>query len=160
MSKYIFAPAGHTSETIAILKKCIEYIGWKQKGTGSNYAKGKRFLKKEIGCSGSSIKHLFKSSTKLSNHDFEKLGLYVYRYDKYKCKDTLIEIITYIENNANETEKNRLFSEIQRPTIYLDALFAKQIDKLKWVNNHNYKDQRKSASILIQELSKISDPLD
>ncbi len=42
MSKYIFAPAGATSSHNTLLKLGVEYIGSKQSGFGSSWAKGKR----------------------------------------------------------------------------------------------------------------------
>lgn len=43
MSIYVFAPAGSDRLQNNILEKCIEYIGSKQSGYGSNSAKGRRF---------------------------------------------------------------------------------------------------------------------
>ena len=90
MSKYIFAPANEHQETVLVLKNCIEFIGSYQKGSGSCYARGKRFLRNKVDCSGTSIKFLFKTFPKVINHDFDNYGLFVYRFDKKKCKSILL----------------------------------------------------------------------
>lgn len=38
------------------IRKCIEFIGGKQPGRGSRRARGKRYLRKECGCSGIAVK--------------------------------------------------------------------------------------------------------
>lgn len=157
MGKYVFAPSGNSSETIRVLKQCIEYIGNKQQGSGSAYSRGKRYLRQQLRCSGASIKNLFKTSIKISNHDFEKYGLYVFRYDKKQCSKILIEIISYIELNANPTEKDRLLGAQNSNKLYLDLIFSSQKSKLDWVRNHNYKCQREDAKLIINELDSITD---
>lgn len=160
MSNYIIAPIGTSSETVLILKKCIEFIGSKQNGSGSDYSKGKRYIKSQTKCSGNSIKNLYKSCVKLINHDFEKMGFYVYKIHKNKCADILVEIITYINLYADETTKNRIFYDIARPLLYIDILFGKQKSKLKWVAIHNHQNQREDANTLINKLNSIIDTLD
>lgn len=155
MGKYIFAPAGNRSETVGVLRDCIEFIGSYQEGNGSNYAKAKRYIKSKAGCSGASIKFLFKTFPKVINHDFEDLGLFVFRFDKKKCKSILLTIINSIDDTTTEDEKNALFNSISRPTPYLDALFSKQKNRIEWVYNHNYKKQQDSANHLINELATI-----
>ena len=155
MGKYIFAPAGNRSETVGVLKNCIEFIGSYQEGNGSNYAKGKRYIKNKVGCSGASIKFLFKTFPKVINHEFEDLGLFVFRFDKNKCKSILLAIINSIDDTTNEDEKNALFNSITRPVPYLDELFSKQKKRIEWVFNHNYKMQKDSAYYLINELKTI-----
>lgn len=56
MSIYVFAPAGLDKLQNSTLEKCIEYIGSKQSGYGSNSAKGRRFLKRKLGCGGRAYK--------------------------------------------------------------------------------------------------------
>lgn len=158
-SKYLFTPSGETQETVEILKKSIEFIGSKQAGIGSNYAKGKRYLKKEFGCSGTAIKYLFKTFPKRWNHKYETLGIYVYRFDKNKCVDILLGIINFFETNANDTEIDRFFYQIVRPIAYLDVLFSTQEDKIEWVYNHNYQDQREDADKILQGLKTINNIL-
>ena len=48
MSKYIFAPAGAASSHNTLLKLGVEYIGSKQSGFGSSWAKGKRYIKANL----------------------------------------------------------------------------------------------------------------
>ncbi len=156
MSKYIFAPANEHQETVLVLKNCIEFIGSYQKGSGSCYARGKRFLRNKVDCSGTSIKFLFKTFPKVINHDFDNYGLFVYRFDKKKCKSILLTIIKCIDEIATEEEKRNLFNPISSPLPYIDALFFKQKNRLIWVKNHNYKNQQDVASHLIQELKTIT----
>ena len=67
MRIYIFALAGSDKSQNNILEKCIEYIGSKQSGYGSNSAKGRRFLKRKLGCSGRAIKRTVSKKCKISN---------------------------------------------------------------------------------------------
>lgn len=50
MSMYVFAPAGPRELRNNLLRVAIEYIGSKQKGIGSPWAKGKRYLRNQLSC--------------------------------------------------------------------------------------------------------------
>ena len=117
MAKYVFAPAGTDIETYTVLKKCIEYIGSKQTGFGSNLSKGRRYLKSKKGCSCTSVKYLYKSVPKTIGHDFEHLGIYVNKYDKNKCAEVLTEIISFIDDiwSAPSPSKLNCLSLIKIP---------------------------------------------
>jgi hypothetical protein len=160
MAKYIFAPAGINAETNKILKECIEYIGANQTGFGSNLSKGRRYLKSEIGCSCTSVKYLYKTVPKTIGHDFEDLGIYVNKYDKNKCADTLTEIVSYIHENCDEDAKNQLFEGVIRPCPYITPLYSQQKSNLEWVVNHNYKEQGENANEVLKNLNLIKNILD
>lgn len=59
MSMYVFAPAGSEAFHNNLLKYAVEFIGSQQKGFGSSWAKGKRYLKKEVLCSGTALKRAY-----------------------------------------------------------------------------------------------------
>ena len=60
MSHYVFAPAGAQKTQSGLIYRCVEYIGESQTGGGSNFAKGKRYLKSKIPhCSGRAINGQF-----------------------------------------------------------------------------------------------------
>ena len=80
MSMYIFAPAGSEAFHNNLLKYAVEFIGSQQKGFGSSWAKGKRYLKKEVLCSGTALKRDCVIKNKYVNHDFEEYGTEVYYY--------------------------------------------------------------------------------
>ena len=60
-----------------MLMKCIEYIGSTQAGHGSNRAKGKRYLKCKLSCSGTAINRAMKICLKAKGHDFRTYGVSV-----------------------------------------------------------------------------------
>ena len=56
MSMYIFAPAGPVPLRNTFLRSGVEFIGSKQPGFGSSWAKGRRYIKSELLCRGRPIK--------------------------------------------------------------------------------------------------------
>ncbi len=160
MAKYVFAPAGTDIETYTVLKKCIEYIGSKQTGFGSNLSKGRRYLKSKKGCSCTSVKYLYKSVPKTIGHDFEHLGIYVNKYDKNKCAEVLTEIISFIDDKCDDDTKKRLFDGVVRPCPYIIPLYSKQKSNLEWVINHNYKGQAENANEVLENIDSINNILD
>lgn len=72
MSKYIFAPAGAASSHNTLLKLGVEYIGSKQSGFGSSWAKGKRYIKANLVCSSNAIKRACVIKSKIFNHDYNE----------------------------------------------------------------------------------------
>lgn len=73
MSMYVFAPAGPRELRNNLLRVAIEYIGSKQKGIGSPWAKGKRYLRNQLSCSGTAIKRACAVENKILNHDFNSM---------------------------------------------------------------------------------------
>ncbi len=80
MAMYVFAPAGPNQLQNNLMRIAIEYIGLQQPGIGSPWAKGKRYIKKAIPCSGRAIKRTSIVSDKYFNHDYNQYGTGVYYY--------------------------------------------------------------------------------
>lgn len=97
MSMYVFAPAGSEAFHNNLLKYAVEFIGSQQKGFGSSWAKGKRYLKKEVLCSGTALKRACVIKNKYVNHDFEEYGTEVYYYQTEDCARIVKTILDYIE---------------------------------------------------------------
>lgn len=149
---YVFAPtANGEKRDEKNFRKIVEYIGSKQAGIGSNTAKGLRYIKNELGCSGAAIKFLYKSSKKILNHNIEQYGTNVYRYNEFCCGiiGILIEHIPqYIEDNSDKIELNKNSKIFNK----FDWLFFNQYVAIKWVENENYQQQREKASEIISRL--------
>lgn len=149
---YVFAPtANGEKRDEKNFRDIVEYIGSKQAGIGSNIAKGLRYIKKELGCSSTTIKFLYKSSKKIIKHDVEQYGTNVYRYNEF-CRGIigiLIEYIPqYIKDNSDNIELNKNSTNSEK----FDWLFLNQFVALKWVENEDYKKQREKASKIIATL--------
>ena len=85
MSMYVFAPAGPQNLHNEMMRIAVEYIGSQDSGFGSSWAKGKRYLKGKLGCSGTAVKRACVIKNKYINHDFEEYGAGVYYYQKDDC---------------------------------------------------------------------------
>lgn len=96
MSMYVFAPAGSEAFHNNLLKYAVEFIGSQQKGFGSSWAKGKRYLKKEVLCSGTALKRACVIKNKYVNHDFEEYGTEVYYYQTEDCARIVKTILDYM----------------------------------------------------------------
>ena len=164
MSFYVFAPAGPDKLQNNILEKCIEYIGSKQSGYGSNNAKGRRFLKRKLGCSGRAIKRTVSKKCKIiRNTAFETFGTDVYYYHSFFCAQIVREIIYYINSNADILFKNVVFESIATGEDYLNKSYAYRLSQLKWVRIEDYQNQGTKAKniegqfdILRNELRQIN----
>lgn len=146
MSIYVFAPAGSDKQQNNILEKCIEYMGSKQTGYGSDSAKGRRFLKHKLGCSGRAIKRTVSKKYKIiRNIEFETFGTDVYYYHSVFCAQIVGEIIDYINRNADSSFKNDIFKSITTGEDYLNKSYAYRLEQLGWVKNTNYQNQGMKA---------------
>lgn len=152
MNQYVFAPADE-AKIGYLLKECIEYIGRDQQGNGSNYAKGKRYLKKKVQCSGSSIKYLYKPTWKVIGNDFVNNGVMVYKYHIEHCAIILEEIIKYID--SHETIKNKIFHALKKPVKYIDVLYEYQRTRLDITVNDNYRNQAEEGKKVLQSIDAI-----
>lgn len=101
MSMYVFAPAGPRELRNNLLRVAIEYIGSKQKGIGSPWAKGKRYLRNQLSCSGTAIKRACAVENKILNHDFQQYGTSVYYYQKRDCARIVEAVMSYIADHIN-----------------------------------------------------------
>lgn len=104
MSMYVFAPAGSEAFHNNLLKYAVEFIGSQQKGFGSSWAKGKRYLKKEVLCSGTALKRACVIKNKYVNHDFEEYGTEVYYYQTEDCARIVKTILDYIVDHVFDNE--------------------------------------------------------
>ena len=136
------------------LRACIEYLGEKQEGAGSNFAKRKRYIKHECKCSTNSIKSLFLVFRKINNRFANRYGPYILKYDDETCANILKLICDYIMCNTTEDEKKHLgFSDSSK--IYIQMCFQIQLSKLQWLANEFSDPQSQRARILYNNLKKI-----
>ena len=154
MGCYVFAPAGPAKLHSDMLKKCIEFIGSKQVGGGSDYAKGRRYLKYKLQCSGRSIKRAVQSKPKLWVHDFETYGIDVYYYHVDYCAAILRETIDYI-NDCSDDVKEKLLGTVPGRNDYLDLLYKHRISQLKWVEIEDYEGQSAQATFVLGQFATI-----
>lgn len=155
MSNYVFAPAGPTTLESGMLIKCVEYIGSTQTGFGSNFSKGKRYLKYRLNCSGTAIKRALQRKPKIFGHDFQDYGIDVYYYHIDFCAKIVQEIISYVKVNSNDDVKISIFGSVPRENMYCNLLYGHRISQLHWVEVENYKAQRARAQDLIDSFNAI-----
>lgn len=149
---YVFAPTeSHKKRDERNFRTIIEYIGSKQTGKGTLIAKGLRYIKKQLGCSNTTIKFLYKSSFKVINHNFEQYGVYVYRYNEY-CRGILSILIDYMSQYIVENPSNSQLNRGMTDSEKFDWLFSNQYRAIVWVENNNYKDQYEKAKQIISML--------
>ncbi len=160
MGVYVFAPAGPDKLQNNILEKCIEYIGSRQPGSGSNIAKGRRYLKHELGCSNRAIKRTTSKKYKIiKNREFNTYGITVYYYHKDHCEKIVEKIIYYINSNADDAFKNNTFGYTPSGEKYLDLTFKYRLSQLEWVHNENYGNQSEQAKPIIEKFEILRDNL-
>ncbi len=157
MEEYVIAPAGANAKQSIELRKCIELIGSTQPGKGSDYAKGRNYLRSRIGCSGACIKHLFKPIIKLVGRDFERHGIYVYKCHDVFAPVLLRKIINELIENVARADIEVLWGNIEPGQLYINLLFWKQMDAIAWTRDNNYLDQYECAKELWNDLNSIND---
>lgn len=152
--EYVFAPTNNGEKRLERnFESVIKYIGSKQSGLGSNLAKGKRFIKNEIDCTGAAIKHLYKSVPKLRDDSY-MYGLYVYKYND-KCCAIVSLLMEYIEKYIQDRNPREVLVNIPNTKDkYFDWLFLNQYGSLYWASNH-YKKQHKKATDILQRLDDL-----
>ena len=155
MSHYVFAPAGDYSARTDLVLRCVEFIGQCQPGYGSNYSKGKRYLKSQIPkCSGKAIKRAVKVCSKVINNDFDIYGLDTYFYHVDLCDIIIKEIIDFLKRRSVE-EKEELLGSAPNDGEYLDLLYKHRIEQLKWVEIEDYKKQGGKAEELLERFRAL-----
>lgn len=152
MNQYVFAPADE-ARIVYVLRECIEYIGRDQHGNGSNYAKGRRYLREKTKCTGASIKYLYKPALKIIRNDFLNNGISVYKYHKEYCAIILEEIIKYIDSRPQI--KNKVFHAYRKPIKYIDVLYEYQRARLVITVNDNYSNQAEDGGKILQSIDEI-----
>lgn len=156
MGQYIFAPAGPKDLQSNMLVKCIEYIGSTQAGHGSNRAKGRRYLKYKLSCSGTAINRAMKIGIKANGHDFATYGVFVYFFHKECCADIVEEVIEFIISHSNDNDKKALLGCIPDVGDYLKLLYGYRLSQLKWVAKQDYRDQGDAAEKLYNKFNEIT----
>lgn len=160
MGVYVFAPAGSDKLQNNILEKCVEYIGSKQVGCGSNSAKGRRYLKKELNCSGRAIKRTISKKYKIiNNKELQTFGVDVYYFHAEFCAKIVEKIIDYIDSSADDAFKNNVFGCVPAGPSYLDLSYAYRLSQLEWVQRENYQNQGKKAKEIKEKFDILKNKL-
>lgn len=188
MGKYIIAPISLTSGSSEgyqaqppyekidkILKRqelsncpiraCIEAIGQKlncRSGRGSNFAKGKRYLKNICGCSTASIKTLFTVYYKLNSPYIPKASYNVLKYDVKNCAELLKTIISAIEKIYEDYDnkiKDKIFTSDSSGKLYIDKMYSIQKNGLNWLADDLENPQAQQAKDLICKINSIIDTI-
>ena len=155
MGYYIYAPVGAFREKTNVLVKCVEFIGSRQDGIGSDYAKGKRYLKRKIpNCSSRAIRRTVKICEKVYNHDYEKYGLDVYYFHKELCARIVEEILDYMIRQDTQTKINIFGRDINKSET-INIMCDHRIDQLEWVANTDYKEQGEAAGNISYDLKNL-----
>lgn len=139
---YVFAPAGSEAFHNNLLKYAVEFIGSQQKGFGSSWAKGKRYLKKEVLCSGTALKRACVIKNKYVNHDFEEYDAMKSNFDK---------VFSY---NLDEVRKKNLV-DMERLFNLLSVMNEQQIrldTAVHGINSNGIERQRELNKGYLQEL--------
>ena len=149
---YVFAPSvdGEKAEVLTF-KRIVEYIGSKQTGIGGNYAKGKRYLKSRLNCSGTAIKRLYKTAFKVENNKFKTNGTYVFKYNN-DCDIILSELINWLENLNPNSDDYKNLHVADANGDYFKWLFSQQYLLLGWVVTNDYCHQRNRAQEIYDKL--------
>ncbi len=155
MSMYVFAPAGSDAFRNGLMKRAIEFIGSQESGFGSPWAKGKRYIKKEVpSSSGRAIKRSCVVVDKYFNHDFNEYGTEVYYYHKDCCDQIIATVLKYIVSNQNEGTLPQAFSNLNFEEL-LEKTNGHRISQLKWVENTDYKRQGEAAEKVCKKLNRL-----
>lgn len=157
MGEYVIAPAGANAKVSITLKNCIEYIGSLQPGRGSSLSKGKRSLRRKLGCSVNCVKLLYKPVIKVIGQDLEKKGMLVYKYHDAFAYSLIRAIVDLLIENASKPEVIRILETAAPGQKYIDVVYADQMDCLKWTRDSNYRNQYERATKIANDLDQIID---
>lgn len=154
MSKYVFAPAGPNELHNNCMRLAIEFIGSQQKGFGSAWAKGKRYLRDNLQCSGTAIKRACVVKDKYFNHDFQEYGTGVYYYQIENCARIVEYTLNYIVRSQNEAGLPQALCNSDFHKLF-EKSYSHRISQIEWVRDMNYKDQRENADIVCEKLNSL-----
>lgn len=154
MSMYVFSPTGPVKLRSTLLKLGVEFIGSQQPGFGSSWAKGKRYIKAELMCSGWAIKRACLVSDKVYNHDFKQYGTEVYYFHKEYCAKIVKLILDYLVSHSNDPALPQIFRNCDFDTL-LDMSYSHRISQVKWVSVQNYKGQGEEAARVYSDLNNL-----
>lgn len=154
MSMYVFAPAGPQDFQNNLLRIAIEFIGLHEKGCGSSWAKGKRYLKGKLSCSGMAIKRACMVKNKYINHDYEEYGAGVYYYQKDDCVHIVETVINYLVEHQEDDALPQIFYNCDFQEL-LVKIYGHRISQVEWVRNIDYKGQSEAAEMVCESLNKL-----
>lgn len=151
---YIYAPAGPVQLRNSLLRSGVEFIGSQQSGFGSSWAKGKRYIKNKLCCSGTAIKRTCVVKNKVIGHDYEQYGTEIYYYHKDCCADIVKLVLDYLLANINNPLLPQVFGNFDYKQL-LSIVYAHRISQLMWVITTNYKDQGECAAQVYRKFQKL-----
>jgi hypothetical protein len=155
MAMYIFAPAGPYKLRSSLLRVGVEFIGSQQPGFGSPWAKGKRYIKDQLLCSGTAIKRACVTTNKFINHDFEQYGTEVYYYHKDYCVDIVTFVLDYLVAHMNDPSLPHVFNHSSYAQL-LSLVYSHRISQIKWVTQNNYRNQGEGAMHLDEKFTALA----
>lgn len=119
------------------LRKCIELLGMQRRGKGSYYSRGKKYLRMRYGYSGMEIKRMyhFYDYILVSREDLTDVGDKWYKISN-RADRILAAIIYEITNEALAEQLADVLSRYDHGEKYLDILFEKQYEGLKYTANY------------------------
>lgn len=154
MAQYVFAPAGLEKRRNSLFRVAVEYIGSKQKGPGSDFSKGKRFIKSALNCSGRSISLACSIKDKYFNHEYKQYGTEVYYYHKEWCHQIVNFVISYLIENKNDPKLPQAFAQRDFKTVF-DDTYSSRYSQLRWVKTNNYRNQQDDAGNILYKLDDV-----
>lgn len=154
MSMYVFAPAGPQNLHNEMMRIAVEYIGSQDSGFGSSWAKGKRYLKGKLGCSGTAVKRACVIKNKYINHDFEEYGAGVYYYQKDDCARIVKAVLEYIVKHKDDDTLPQAFSDCNFADL-LEKAYGHRISQAEWVRDMNYKKQGDAVEKVCKKLNSL-----
>lgn len=154
MAAYIFAPAGPIQLRNSLLKAGVEFIGSQQPGFGSSWAKGKRYIKDKLLCSGTAVKRACVVKNKFIKNEFEKYGVEVYYYHKDYAVDIVKLVLDYLIAHINDASLPQAFSSSDFAQL-LKIVYSHRISQLEWVSTCDYRGQGECATQLYQQFKNL-----
>lgn len=152
--KYVVAPAINAQRLIVVnFERIVNEIGSRQLGRGSNSAKGIRYLRSTLNCSGTEIKRLYKAVWKIRRNNYLNFGIYVFKYTE-NCDKILKALIDWIAelNTNSDLYKSIGLDNCYNKNDYFQWLFSQQYVLLGWVKDTNYQNQRELATLIYNSL--------
>lgn len=171
MYRYIKAPIGESVKMAQIniwheqelkgcpIRKCIELIGRMCDGIGSNYAKGKRYIRGKYGISGRAIKHMHRIYPKWKPEENAVVveypyGIYFFVLHK-KSNQILMCIIDEISSPKLVSQVSGIFAGHKHGERYVDILFSQQEVSLRYTSIYMRGEDKEFARELCKNLDLI-----
>jgi hypothetical protein len=151
---YVYAPAGALKLRSSLLESGVKFIGSQQYGVGSNWSKGKRYIRKCVNCSGTAIKRACVVKCKVIHHDYNELGLEVYYFHKDYSARIVKAILDYLVLHIDDPELPQSFSHADFKAL-LNMTYSHRISQLRWVCVQNYQGQGNAAEQIYNLLNNL-----